>query len=111
MEGEAGADGGVDIVTLEQTMTPARIKGFRTSVPICAQCRKWNGRLPIWDEYLDKGDCCTRCGGTSFHWKECRPFGPKSKEWARWLEDYETYSALYEVGSYGWNELEEAVIR
>ena len=68
--------------------TPKLLK-VKSTVFTCARCGAWSHRIPTFMDGLDFWEC-EKCGNTSVHQCEGRPYSNKSREWQRiteWFND------------------------
>jgi hypothetical protein len=71
-------------------------------VQTCTGCKRWECRRPTYlGDELGKGYSCERCGVTSTDVREGKPYGPKSRIWAKLLKEWKEY--------WDWNGLDELV--
>lgn len=74
-----------------------------STVEVCSSCGAWAGRYPTFME----GDSfwqCEKCYCTSVKLREGRPYGAKSREWARIVEQF---NRLYlDIPYWDWDTIE-----
>lgn len=68
---------------------PPKLLKAESLVTVCASCGTWVERCPAFFGELDGYWQCDKCGNTSVKIRDGRPYGAKSREWGRIVQEFE----------------------
>lgn len=86
------------------------IVGIRSMVITCYSCRAWLGRVPIYYSTGDKGDQCTKCGGSAVSVRDGRPFGPRHRDWDWMVKEAQELLDTFADDEYETREMRSALV-
>lgn len=87
-----------------------RVIAIKSQVVTCYSCGAWLGRAPLFYGEGDKGDYCHKCNSTAVRVRDGRPYGPKSRDWARFSAEAEELLQVFADDKWGLQELCDGLV-